>query len=769
MSSTDEHAASAVPGQPEQVVGPLHEPATVFRDEWGIPHIRAASSVDAFIAQGYAHAEDRLWQMDSARRQMEGRWAEWVGPSGVAADKLARRLQAAAASRRDYDALGDEARLMVDSYAAGVNAYLDEKRPLPLEYQLMGETPESWEGWHCIAAMRQRGFLMGSVWFKLWRTAALAVLPPEQVAKLRYDDGGEERLCIPPGTDAKRWIASLQELAPAVEAVARLQQEDSTDGGSNNWAIAPGRTSTGRPILAGDPHRQFEMPGMYAQMHLACDEFDAIGLTVPGVPAFPHFAHNGAVAWCVTHAFADIHDLYVERFDVDNPTRYLFRDKWIDAEIFEETISVRGGPDVTVDIVRTQHGSVIAGDTSQGTALTLKSIQMEGTDRSFETLIPMLRSTSCDSFYASTKGWGLIDHNLVTADTHGNIGHLVRALVPRRPALNGWLPVPGWTGDYEWDGVIPWEMMPRVDNPERGYIVTANNRVVDTIAETGDYFCTDSHPPHRASRIEQLIEAMPAASLAQMSEIHADTASAPAAMFRDRIATLSLNDAPARQLQQLISGWNARLDPDSPAAAAYTRVRWTLAALLIERSELATVLSDPLTQVPPGVSPVNQAWWMLPTLLRNDDASMFGGWSWDEALAEALRTTAANGVPGPWQDEHRAMLLHPLGRHFEDAAATLSPPGARLGGDNETVWANGCTSAGGLRATYGAISRYAFDVGNWDASTWIVVSGSSGDPTSLHYLDQHEKWSRCEMVPMTYSWDAIAKSAQRTVLTPTHT
>lgn len=766
MSSTDDHATSAFSGQSQFIIGPLQEPVSIFRDEWGIPHIQAMTTADAFIAQGYVHAQDRLWQMDSARRQMEGRWSEWVGPSGIAADKLARRLRAAAASKRDYDALGDDARLMVDSYAAGVNAYLSEDRPLPLEYQLVGGTPERWEGWHCVAAMRQRGFLMGSVWFKLWRAAALSILTPDQVAKLRYDDGGKERLCIPPGTDARRWIAALQDLAPAVEAVAKLQQADSTDGGSNNWAIAPSRTATGRPILAGDPHRAFEMPGMYAQMHLACDQFDAIGLTVPGVPAFPHFAHNGTVAWCVTHAFADIHDLYIEQFDVEDPSKYLFCDEWLAAEFFEETIRVRGEADTTVEIVRTQHGAVIAGAPGDGAAITLKSIQVEGTDRSFDTLLPMLRSTSCDSFYASTKGWGLIDHNLVTADTEGNIGHLVRALVPRRPALNGWLPVPGWTGEYEWDGVIPWESMPRVDNPERGYIVTANNRVVSTIDETGDYFCTDAHPPHRASRIEQLLEGMTSANIAQMSEVHADTASAPAAIFRGRIAALSLREEPSRRLSRLIADWDARMDPDSTAAAAYSRVRWALATILIERSGLAKTHSDPLTRIPPGASPENQAWWMLPTLLRNDDPSMFGGWTWDEALTEALHIAAASGEPSEWQEEHRAMLLHPLGRHFDEVATLLSPPGAKVGGDNETVWANGCVIAGGLRAAYGAISRYAFDVGDWDASTWIVMSGTSGDPKSPHYLDQHEKWSRCEMVPMTYRWDLISQTSQRISLLP---
>ena len=167
--------------------GWVEQPVHLYRDEWGIPYVRARTAHDAFVGQGYAHAMDRLWQMDASRKQMEGRWAEWVGQAGLEADRLARRLRAAAASIRDYGELGPEARAMVDAYADGVNAYL-RTHPAPPEYRMLGCTPEPWEGWHCVAAMRQRGYLMGSLWYKLWRAAAVGVVGAENVAKLRYDD-----------------------------------------------------------------------------------------------------------------------------------------------------------------------------------------------------------------------------------------------------------------------------------------------------------------------------------------------------------------------------------------------------------------------------------------------------------------------------------------------------------------------------------------------------------------------------------------------------
>lgn len=742
----------------------LERAVRIYRDEWGIPHVRAESVHDAFAGQGYAHAADRLWQMDASRKQMQGRWAEWAGPAGLEADKLARRLQVSAACRRDYAALGSDARAMVDAYTAGVNAWL-RTHPAPAEYGLLGAVPEAWEGWHCIAAMRQRGYLMGSVWFKLWRAAAVGVIDAADIAKLRYDDGGSDRLCIPPGTDASRWVASLADLHEPISALGLLPASTEIQGGSNNWAVAPGRTATGRPLLAGDPHRAFELPGMYAQLHLRCEEFDAIGLTVPGVPGFPHFGHNGAVAWCVTHAFADIHDLYVEQFDTSDPSRYQYRGGWLTAATTTQEITVRGESAATVQITETIHGPVVAGDPADGAALTLKSVQFFDTDRSFDCLLPMLTAGSVDALFHAVRGWGLVDHNLVAADVAGHIGHLVRAVVPRRPAINGWLPVPGWTGEHEWDGVIPAEQMPRLDDPARGFIVTANNRVVSAVSGTGDYLSTDVHPPYRAKRIEELLAGLAAAAPADMAAIHRDDLSVPARLFQAALAGVTPPSAEAGAIRELLMAWDARMAPGSVAAAYYSRLRWALAAIVGERSGLAAASATTRLQLPGRASAVSQLWWVLPALLRTGDTALTGGRTWPQLLADALAVVAAEPAAS-WRDVHRAALTHPLTPLLSPAPPELSPAGAGVGGDNETVWATGCRAESGTAAVYGAIARYVFDVGNWDNSRWIVVAGASGDPASPHYADQHEAWSRCELIPMRYDWDTITAAGPPLTLQP---
>ena len=342
------------------------------------------------------------------------------------------------------------------------------------------------------------------------------------------------------------------------------------------------------------------------------------------------------MAWCVTHAFADIHDLYVEQFDRAEPSRYLHQGDWLQAATTIEDIKVRGEASAQVEIVETIHGPVVAGNPAHGCALTLKSVQFFDLDRSFDCLLPMLRASSVDSLFQAVRGWGLIDHNLVAADTGGHIGHLVRAVIPRRPAVNGWLPVPGWTGEYEWDGMIPAEQMPRADDPARGYLVTANNRVVTAIPETGDYFCTDAHPPYRARRIEQLIDGLGPASPEDMPRIHRDDLSAPAQLFQAALADVTPASAAARAVRDVVVGWDARMSPGSAGAACYSRLRWALARIIGSRSGLAAAGSAGLMQLPGGVSAVSHLWWVLPALLRSGDLALTGGSTWAELLAEAL-------------------------------------------------------------------------------------------------------------------------------------
>ena len=749
------------PGEDVLSLRGLDGPARVARDRWGVPHVRAASERDAFFLNGYVHAQDRLWQMDAARRRAVGRFAEWAGPAAAPADGLARRLDVAGASRRDAAALSPRTDAMLERYAAGVNAWAAANR-LPPEYGLLNEGFEPWEPWHCVAVMRQRGLLMGSLWFKLWRAAALSIIGPENVALLRYDDGGEDRFVVPQGAHGRRWRAALDELGPALQGLAALAAPDAAVAGSNNWALAGSHTASGRPLVAGDPHRAFEIPGMYVQLHLACDAFDALGLSIPGVPAFPHFGHTDAVAWCVTHAFADIHDLYVERFDVG---RYATEEGWARAAIRDEVVRVRGGEDVAVRCAATRHGPVIVGEPADGHAIALRSVQLDAVDRSLDCLIPMLEAGTLAAFYEATSDWGVIDHNLVGADTHGRVGVSVRAQVPRRDRLNGWLPVPGWSGAHEWRGMIPFEEMPREVDPPSGRVVSANNRLVPE--SWPDYICTDCHPSTRADRIAGLLEALEPAGAEDMAALLRDVDSARAREIAARVAAVGAEGPAARAVQDLLRGWDGRMGPDDRAPAAYILIRQEATRVLARLSGLAAAEDAPAARVPPGIPAINQLWWTLPNLLRENDTGLLGGSAWEDLLAEALERVAGAGEIPLWGELHRPRFAHPLDGAFAGSAALPAPSSARVGGDGDCVCATGIHPSVGPQAGYGPIARYVFDLGDWDRSLWVVFHGASGVPGDPHYDDQNALWARGGLIPAPYTEAAVlAHAASVTRLAP---
>lgn len=279
----------------------------IWRDAEGIAHVHADSAHDAFFAQGFVHAEDRLFHMDYDRRRAMGRWAEYAGAGAVAQDIQFRKFRLVPSARADYAALNAEARAMLDAYAAGVNACIRTMKTPPVEYTIAGGQPEPWEPWHSLAVFKVRHVLMGVWQTKAWRARLVRHLGAARAAALCPGTTPHPMLIVPPGVEYDGPVADgLKDLESVESALAALPE---WEGGSNNWAVAGGRTASGKPLVAGDPHRPLDVPGVYYQNHVAGPEFDVIGLSFPGVPGFPHFGHNQHVAWCVTHTAADYQDL----------------------------------------------------------------------------------------------------------------------------------------------------------------------------------------------------------------------------------------------------------------------------------------------------------------------------------------------------------------------------------------------------------------------------------------------------------------------------
>jgi penicillin G amidase len=692
----------------------LDGPVEVVRDGLGVPHCRAVSEHDAFFAQGFVHAADRLWQLDYDRRRGLGRSAEYVGTAGVVGDSLYRRLDLAADARRDLGLLSAAATDMLTAYAAGVNARLQtlgrERGSLPPEFADAELPPEPWEPWHSLLVYRVRHFTMGSAGPKLWRAVVGAALGPAAAAAMVAAGSAEQIACVPPGQrcdgPVPSWVAF-------------------DDGGSNNWALAGSRTESGLPLLAGDPHRPLEMPNVYVQGHIACPDWDVLGLAIPGVPGFPHFGHNDRVAWCITHAMADDQDLY--RFETPPAGA--------DGGPRTELIAVRGGEPVEVVIRGSDRGPLVADDLALAWAAAAPNT-------GFDALPVMLRARSVDGLFETMRSWVEPANNLVAADRDGSIGYLTRGRVPIRARLAAaWTPVPAADTSYGWRGFVAFADMPRLQDPDGGFVFSANNRILG--ADDGPYLGLDIAAPWRATRIVDTISSMAGATVADMAALHRDLVSLPAR----RISRLLADWAP-------LAGWDGRMTADSAAAAAYSVLRRELARLVLERSGLAPFVEHPWNRLLPGVRSESVVWRVAGDQLAAGDESLLGGWSWHRALTEAVGRAERAWAGEPWGQLHATRQRHPLGR------ADLDPPSVPYGGDMDTVQASSYLPFESLHTASGSVARYAFDVADWDRSGWVVPLGSAGEPGHRHAYDQQEAWRTGQLRPAPYSRRAVQAAAE---------
>ncbi len=741
----------------------------VVRDSLGVPHVKAGSVHDVFFGQGYVHAQDRLWHMEYDRRRAAGRWAEYVGPSGVDQDVLMRRARLAESARADYAALNAETRAVLDAYSAGVNAFIQTTAVLPVEYRLLGATPEPWEPWHSCAVFKVRHALMGSFGNKLWRLRILKTLGPEWVNRLRAGSGDESPLVVPPGATYDDVPDGIGESVGLTQLVLSLGD---VDGGSNNWVVHGSRTASGKPLLAGDPHRAIDVPNVYYQNHLTCPEFDAIGYSFVGTPSITHFGHNAHVAWGVTTAQSDSKDFFVEKFAPGDPSRYEYKGEWLRAERSTETISVRGAAPVEVEVTVTRHGPVVVGDPKQGHALALGYASITEPNRTFDALLPMLRARTVAELDEAKRPWVDPDNNFVMADTSGNIGYLTRGQIPVRPPANAWLPVPGWTGEYEWSGQVPFEEMPRARNPEQGFIATANQRIVGP--DFPHHISHDYAPPHRAARVNARLRPLTSATPADMAVVHADKVSIPSRSFVNLARALKPLDPASREARDRLLAWDGEMGPASIPATVYAVWREELTAAI-----LANPLFEPLAAVggkwdlqPSNTQPLAQrlrnVFYSL--LVQRDTSVLPPGESWESLGAKALANAVAwlSDILGPdqadwrWERIHRTRPRHPLSDTFPEHAELLDPPSVGVGGDGDTPQ-NGtfaCPDARDYTITASSVTRYCFDLSDWDNSGWTSPLGASGHPGSPHYADQVTAWSEQKLFPMLYSWDRVEADAE---------
>ena len=767
---TTELLKSSVPDVSRAVkVRGLDGPVTILRDAHGIPHVRASTSHDAFFGQGFATAQDRLWQMDYDRRRAHGRWSEVIGTDGLAGDAQMRRFRVRRATEEQYPRLQAPTKAMLEAYSDGVNAFIASTGTWGAEFKIMGIEPEPWEPQHCLAVFIVRHILMGVWESKIWRARMANHIGPGLAAQLNPGYKQGQLVIVPPGAEFHG--ASLDGLKVLTDSMPHIAwMRDGVAAGSNNWVVGGAKTRSGKPLLAGDPHRALDVPNAYYQNHIASDVFDLIGFSFPGVPGFPHFGHNSRVAWGITHGNGDYQDLYVERFDPVHAGRYEFQGKWLEAEIAREPIWVRGRKEPEmVEIFRTRHGPVIAGNPRAGVGVTMRYTGTDAPNSTLDALQHLHLARSADEVESAMRKWVDPVNNMVYCDVQGEFGYRMRGQIPVRDPANAWLPVPGWNGRHEWHGAIPFLEMPAIRNPPAGFAYTANNRVVDE--SYGHYIGLDFAPGFRAERIFRRLKDAAGLTTADMAAIHADVESVPALHWQAILPRIVAAGPGEERALELLRRWDGQVTRESRGATVFHALRGELARRVLQPvlGPLSDELFKSMDRGGNGFLTRLQA--RLHEFIVTDNRFlMLPGETWDRLLSEALtgaverlsRTFSSDPGNWRWGDVHMTRPQHLLSPVFPEAARLLNPRPIPMGGDGDTVQAAGFYPGQDFHAHFVSVARYIFDCHDWDNSSWVVPGGASGHPGSPHYQDQAALYEANQAAPMLYDWKRIHQSAKTT-------
>ena len=795
----------------------------VVRDANGIPQLYADSDADLMRAQGFVHAQERFFEMDFRRHVTAGRLSEIFGAETLQTDQFIRTMGWRRVAVREWSLLAPATREALTAYAEGVNAYLDQRSPseLAAEYSVLGltgldYTPEEWDPVDSLAWLKAMAWdLRGNMQEEVDRVLLSLDHTQAEIDQLwpayPYDehptivsgggvvDGVYEQNASGNATRNPRRPAFPAEVVDALERV-----QDSVAAvpdlvgrgrgvGSNSWVVDGDHSATGMPLLANDPHLGISQPGIWMQMGLHCREqtpacgLDVSGFTFSGVPGVI-IGHNADIAWGFTNLGPDVTDLFLEQTLGDD--RYLRDGESEPLRTRRETIVVRGDDDVELRVRESVHGPLISdvsaefasvganaptdepGDRGSGYAVALAWTALDPAPTA-DAILALNRASDWDEFRAAAAEFAVPAQNLVYADREGHIGYQAPGRVPiRRSGNDGTMPVEGWISANDWSGdYIPFDGLPSVLDPEEGFVVTANQAVID---EDYPYLLTrDWDYGYRSTRIREMLEAEGELSVQEMADLQLDTTNPMAERLVPYLLDVGLPSDYYRQAQDLLRGWDHTQPADS-APAAYFNVVWRTMLDLTFHDELRERTwpdgGDRWFEVVSGMlSDPAGPWW--------DDVETDTVETRDDILREALvlardemtRLQARDPARWSWGQLHR-MDLHnatlgesgvaPVERFF-------NRDGWEVGGGSSIVDATSWNAVEGYDVTAAPSMRMVVSVADWDDSRWINLTGVSGHPTSDHYSDQTELWVRGETLPWAYSRDAVQDAAEDTlVLTP---
>lgn len=683
----------AAPKVSGSIQAPVSSPLTIDRDAIGLPHINAASVEDALFAQGFVTAQDRLWQMDMLRRLAAGDLSEVVGTSALESDQLARKMRLRATADLQARSLPPADLALLAAYARGVNHYIDQhEAKWGPEFALLGYRPRHWTPADTLLSALQMDRTLTNSWeTDLLKARMIAAGDSAKVRRLfPTRDGGE---IIP---------------------------------GSNAWALAGAHTASGQPILAGDPHLPFSMPSAWHLVHLRAPDLNVIGATLPGIP-FVLIGHNEQIAWSITSLQFDTMDLYAEKMDLRSG-RYAFQGQILQAQRETELIAVKGAArSETLNLV-TRHGPIFTAHA--GAHYALRWAAAEPLPYRFP-LLQLARARDWQAFRAALSEYQGPGINLIFAARNGDIGHQVAGRLPRRFGFLGDLPLDGHTGQYEWDGLIPFDELPSSLNPPRGLLASANQNPFrdDTRYTVSGFFA----PPLRQRQIAARLESHSGGWQPQeMLRIQTDVYSA----YTHYLARIALAALAARQPEDswvsdaraLLDGWNGQMHKDLAAPVLADLLDRQIRRRLGESAAPEAGADYRFETAPAAVE----------ALLRERPAGWFEDWdqmiveSLADAFAEAGRRQGDRSDRWRWGRANQITIAHPVLSRLPLAGAWFNVGPLALSGSSTTVKQT--------TPRLGPSMRFVADLSNWDNSLINLPTGNSGHFTSGHYKDQWDEY-----------------------------
>ncbi|MBX7214606.1 MAG: penicillin acylase family protein [Thermoflexales bacterium] len=772
----------------------------VIRDKFGVPHIYADTPEDLFRAQGYVHAQDRYFQMEFWRRIGQGRISELFGKSALNNDKFIRTIGWARVAEEEAAGLSGDMKRFLDAYSAGVNAYImPNADKLGFEFKVLGLIgrdfkPEAWTPANSLTWGKAMAYdLGGNMDDELLRAALLdkggktladALLPPypkDMPVIVPSAAKGEVETDAIAQTPAMDGELALQLLTASTDIMSLIGLSHDRDIGSNDWVIAGSRSTTGKPILADDPHLGVQMPSIWYQVGLHCRTvseacpFDVVGVSFAGVPGVI-IGHNARIAWGVTNVGPDTQDWYLERANPANPDEFEFMGKFEKAKIIEEVINVAGDKPVTLKVRVTRHGPIM-NDVVGGLQGSKQPIALKWTSLSpgslYSAVIGIDKARNWTEFRNALRDWDSPSQNFVFADIDGNIGYQMPGRVPIRASGDGGVPVAGWTGDSEWTGFLLFDDLPSVYNPPEGYVATANNAVVDSdrykpfISKDWDY-------GFRARQIVSMITAKDKVSPDDVRKMQLDDTVGLANDIVPYLDRLSVSDdALVSAAIKALQTWNRRATADQTAPLIFEhfwyRLAWNIyadetgAELAKSAINYGTATKTAVRQA--LADPASRFWDNVTTGGVTETRDQIILASMREAVAELKKGYGDDITKWTWGRAHTITFQNQtLGKSGTAPIEDIFNRGP-FPADGASASVNNLGGAGpSYKVTSSPSLRMVVDLSDLSKSTLIHTTGQSGHAYNGHYDDMIKPYLSGATNPMYWTRAEVEKNAEGTLV-----